>query len=42
MKEIDAFREDICRVARSMFDRGLTSGSTGNISVRLPDGTFLI
>ena len=42
VKEIDAFREDICRVARSMFDRGLTSGSTGNISVRLPDGTFLI
>jgi len=30
-------REEICRVAKSMFDRGLTHGSTGNISVRLED-----
>ena len=34
-------REDICRVARSMFDRGLTHGSTGNISARLDDGWLL-
>ncbi len=34
-------REEICRVARSMFDRGLTHGSTGNISVRLEDGWLL-
>lgn len=34
-------REEICRVAKSMFDRGLTHGSTGNISVRLEDGWLL-
>ena len=33
--------EEICRIARSMFDRGLTHGSTGNISVRLEDGWLL-
>ena len=31
-------REDICRIAKSMFERGLTHGSTGNISARLDDG----
>jgi ribulose-5-phosphate 4-epimerase/fuculose-1-phosphate aldolase len=31
-------REEICRIALSIFDRGLTAGSSGNISVRLPDG----
>jgi ribulose-5-phosphate 4-epimerase/fuculose-1-phosphate aldolase len=31
-------REDICRFGRSLFERGLTPGSSGNISVRLPDG----
>jgi ribulose-5-phosphate 4-epimerase/fuculose-1-phosphate aldolase len=36
-----AIREDICRIARSMFDRGLTHGSTGNISARLDDGWLL-
>jgi ribulose-5-phosphate 4-epimerase/fuculose-1-phosphate aldolase len=35
------FREDICRAARSIFDRGLTHGSTGNISARLDDGWLL-
>ncbi|MDA7424837.1 3-oxo-tetronate 4-phosphate decarboxylase [Thalassococcus lentus] len=35
-------REDICRIAKSMFDRGLTRGSSGNISVRLPDGNLLM
>ena len=34
-------REDICRIARSIFDRGLTHGSTGNISARLDDGWLL-
>ena len=37
-----ALREQICTLARSMFDRGLTSGSTGNISARLPDGGLLV
>ncbi|OJU09370.1 MAG: aldolase [Caulobacterales bacterium 68-7] len=31
-------REDICRFGRSLFERGLTPGSSGNISVRLEDG----
>ena len=31
-------REDICRFGRSLFERGLTPGSSGNISVRLADG----
>lgn len=35
-------REQICRIAKSLFDRGLTSGASGNISVRLPDGGLLV
>lgn len=35
-------REQICQLAKSMFDRGLTGGSTGNISVRTADGGLLI
>ena len=31
-------REQICRLGRSIFDRGLTAGSSGNISVRVDDG----
>jgi len=34
-------REQIVRVARSMYERGLTHGSTGNISVRLNDGWLM-
>jgi ribulose-5-phosphate 4-epimerase/fuculose-1-phosphate aldolase len=35
-------REGICRFGRSLFERGLTAGSSGNISVRLPDGGFIV
>jgi ribulose-5-phosphate 4-epimerase/fuculose-1-phosphate aldolase len=35
-------REDICRFGRSLFERGLTPGSSGNISLRLPDGGFIV
>lgn len=35
-------REAICRAAASMFARGLTHGSTGNISARLDDGGLLV
>ncbi len=31
-------RDEICRFGKSMFDRGLTVGSSGNISVKLKDG----
>jgi ribulose-5-phosphate 4-epimerase/fuculose-1-phosphate aldolase len=34
-------REDICRLGSSMFSRGLTFGSSGNISVRLDDGWLM-
>lgn len=40
MKEDDA-REEICRVGRSLFERGYVHATAGNISVRLDDG-FLI
>ena len=35
-------REEICRFARSLFERGLTPGSSGNISIRLEDGGWLV
>ena len=34
-------RERICDYGRSIFERGLTGGSTGNISVRLDDGFLM-
>ena len=37
-----SIRDEICRFARSLFERGLTPGSSGNISVKLDDGTFLV
>lgn len=42
MSEEADLREQICLLARSMFDRGLTGGSSGNISARLSDGRFLV
>lgn len=35
-------REQICLLAASLFDRGLTHGSTGNISARTDDGGLLV
>lgn len=37
-----ALREQICLLAKSLFDRGLTHGSTGNISARTDDGGLLV
>lgn len=37
----EAARREICRVGRSLFERGYVHASAGNISVRLADG-FLI
>jgi ribulose-5-phosphate 4-epimerase/fuculose-1-phosphate aldolase len=34
-------RDEIARLAKSMFDRGLTFGSSGNISVRIDDGWLM-
>lgn len=38
MSEEARLRERVCRIGHSLFARGLTFGSSGNISVRLPDG----
>lgn len=38
----DALRDRIAATARSLHDRGLTHGSTGNISARLGDGRWLV
>ncbi len=35
-------RDELCRVGDSLFARGLTPGSTGNLSVRLSDGSLLM
>src|SRR4030088_1326752 len=35
-------REEIRRFGRSLFERGLTPGSSGNISVRLDDGGYMV
>ena len=37
-----ALREQICTLAASLFQRGLTHGSTGNISARTADGDLLV
>lgn len=42
MSDESRLRERICELARSMFDRGLTAGSTGNISARTDDGGLLV
>lgn len=42
MHDVNRLRDEICRVGQSLFQRGLTSGSTGNISLRTPDGGWLM
>src|SRR3569623_981439 len=42
MSDETRLREDICRFGRSLFERGLTPGSSGNISVRHDDGGWLV
>jgi 3-dehydro-4-phosphotetronate decarboxylase len=42
MSEENRAREEICEAGLSLFSRALTFGSTGNISVRLPDGGWLM
>ncbi|MEM6847924.1 MAG: aldolase [Pseudomonadota bacterium] len=42
MNEETALREHMCLLAKSLFDRGHTGGSTGNISARTPDGGLLV
>ncbi len=42
VSEETRMRDEIARVGKSLFDRGLTFGSTGNISVRLVNGGLLM
>jgi ribulose-5-phosphate 4-epimerase/fuculose-1-phosphate aldolase len=42
LSEATKLRDGIVATGQSMFDRGLTAGSTGNISVRLSDGSMLM
>lgn len=43
MSDFAALRDEICRVGRSLFERGYVHATAGNISVRLPEGAgFLI
>ncbi len=42
MSEETTLREQICTFAKSLFDRGLTAGASGNISARLSDGRLLM
>jgi ribulose-5-phosphate 4-epimerase/fuculose-1-phosphate aldolase len=42
MSEESRLREQICLLAKSLFDRGLTGGSTGNISARTSNGDLLV
>lgn len=42
MSEEAKLREQICLLAKSLYDRGLTVGASGNISARLSDGRFIV
>ncbi len=35
-------RDQVCSLAKSLFERGITHGSTGNISARTADGGLLV
>ena len=42
MSEQSRLREQICLMAESIYNRGLTGGASGNITARLSDGTILV
>ncbi len=42
MSDETRLRDAICATGRSLYDRGLTFGSTGNLSQRLEDGGWLM
>ena len=42
MTNDNKLREEICLLAKSLFDRGLTGGNSGNISARTQDGGLLV
>lgn len=42
MTAVTRLREKLCACGHSLFARGLTFGTSGNLSVRLPDGGWLM
>ena len=42
MSEQSQLREQICQMAESIYNRGLTGGASGNITARLSDGNILV
>lgn len=42
LSEETKLRDDIARIGKSLFDRALTFGSTGNISARISNGDLLM
>lgn len=42
MSDLSRLREQVCTYAARLYKQGLTHGSTGNISVRTPDGGLLV
>lgn len=42
MGETARLSELLCTLARSLFDRGLTAGASGNLSVRTSDGGLIV
>jgi 3-dehydro-4-phosphotetronate decarboxylase len=45
LQSLDTVRQEVCRVGKSLFDRGYVHATAGNISVRLPEelgGGYLI
>ena len=41
MSDETKLRDEICRLGASIFARGLTAGSSGNISARIADGWLM-
>ncbi len=41
MSTENQLREEICRIGASLYQRGYTVGSAGNISARLDDGWLI-
>ena len=41
MSQESKLREEICRIGASLYQRGYTVGSAGNISARLDDGWLI-
>ncbi len=42
MSDEKALRQELVDWAKSMFNRGYSSGGAGNISARLPDGSIIV